>query len=302
MRALRTGKYLYIEAPDRELYNQTSDAHAEQNLAANSKAVADTIASQLKDFRDKTSQTMVALAKPDPEQMQKLAALGYVASDTSAAHDDKNLTGVDPKTKIEISNLLHDAMFDVEDARYEQAVPLLRKVLAQQPEMPAANMQYGMALSRMKNYAEAIPAFEKATKLMPDNSMGRYEFGLALFETGKWAEAAPQFEVAVEKAPKWADAQFSLASVYARIDRVPDAMQHLDLCLGLDPNHYRANLLRGRILSLQKKPQEALANLEKAATVQPDSREAHLFLADAYAQLGRAMDAQRERARAGPAQ
>jgi predicted Zn-dependent protease len=78
-------------------------------------------------------------------------------------------------------------------------------------------------------------------------------------------------------------------------------MEHLDLCLGLDPNHYRANLLLGRILSLQRRPQEALANLEKAATVQPDSREAHLFLAEAYAQLGRPVDAERERARAGQA-
>jgi arylsulfatase A-like enzyme/Tfp pilus assembly protein PilF len=298
LRALRTGKYLYIQAPERELYNQTSDPKAAQNLASSSKAVADTLAGQLKDFRDKTSQTIVDLAKPDPEQMQKLAALGYVASDSSAAADDKNLTGVDPKAKIDVSNSLHDAMFDVEDARYEEAIPLLKKVLVEQPDMPVANMQYGIAQARLKNYAEAIPAFEKATKILPDNSMGRYEFGLALFETGKWAEAAPQFEAAVEKAPRWADAQFSLASVYARIDRVPESIEHLDICLGLDPNHYRANLLRGRILSLQRKPQEALANLEKAATVQPDSREAHLFLADAYAQLGRPIDAERERARA----
>jgi len=36
-----------------------------------------------------------------------------------------------------------------------------------------------------------------------------------------------------------------------------------------------------------------------AAEVQPDSREAHLFLADAYQQLGRTLDAARERATAG---
>ncbi len=38
--------------------------------------------------------------------------------------------------------------------------------------------------------------------------------------------------------------------------------------------------------------------LEKAAEVQPASVEAHTFLADAYERLGRAADAQRERARA----
>jgi arylsulfatase A-like enzyme/Flp pilus assembly protein TadD len=298
LRALRSGKYLYIRAPERELYNQTTDPEAAHNLASGAKAVADTIASQLDEFRSHTSQTLVELAKPDPDQIQKLQALGYVASDAGTARDDEKLKGVDPKTKIEVSNLLHDAMFDVEDARYEEAVPLLKRVLAEEPNMPVANMQYGMAQARLKNYSEALPPLQKAAQLLPDNSMGRYELGLALFETGSWKEAAPQFEAAVAKAPKWADAQFSLAAVYARIDRVPDAMDHLSTCLELSPNHYRANLLRGRLLSLLGKSGEALPNLQKAAAVEPDSREAHLFLADAYAQLGRPADEKMERARA----
>ena len=99
------------------------------------------------------------------------------------------------------------------------------------------------------------------------------------------------------RAPKWADAQFSLASVYARTDRVPQAMDHLDTCLALDPAHYRANLLRGRILYLQRRVDEALPNLQRAAEVQPDSREAHLFLADAYDALGDTAKAAAERRR-----
>jgi arylsulfatase A-like enzyme len=298
LRALRSGKYLYIRAPERELYNQTVDLEAAHNLALGAKAVADTIGAQLDAFRSQTSQTLIELAKPDAEQARKLQALGYVASDASTSHDDKNLSGVDPKNRIEVSNLLHDAMFDVEDARYQDAVPLLKRVLAEEPNMPIANMQYGMAQARLKNYAEAIPPLQKATQLLPDNDMGHYEFGLALFETGDWKGAAPQFEEAVAKAPKWADAQFSLASVDARIDRVPEAMEHLDVCLELSPDHYRANLLRGRLLSLLGKPSDALPNLQKAALVEPNSREAHLFLAEAYAQLGRVDDERAERAEA----
>jgi arylsulfatase A-like enzyme/Flp pilus assembly protein TadD len=301
LRALRTGKYLFVRAPDRELYNQAADPDSAHNLASESKAVADTISAQLDAFRAQTSQTLVELAKPDAEQMQKLQALGYVSNDGPSgggAHDDKNLSGTDPKKKIEVSNLLHDAMFDVEDARYLEAVPLLKRVLAEEPEMPVANMQYGMAQARLKNYSDALPPLEKAAKLLPDSSMGRYELGLALFETGDWKGAAPQFEAAVAKAPKWADAQFSLASVYARIERVPEAIEHLDVCLELTPNHYRANLLRGRLLSLLGKPSEALPNLQKAAEVEPESREAHLFLADAYAQLGRVTEESLERSRA----
>ncbi|HTR65883.1 MAG TPA: sulfatase-like hydrolase/transferase [Terriglobales bacterium] len=298
LRALRTGKYLYIQAPDRELYNQAADPNDAHNLAAASKAVADTLNFQLDEFRKKTSQTMVELAKPDPEQMKKLQALGYVGSDATESSDDKKLSGVDPKKRIEVSNLLHDAMFDVEDARYEQAIPLLEKALAEQPDMPVANMQYGMAQERLKNYAKALAPLQKAVALQPDNGMGHYELGLTLFETGDWKGAAPQFEAAVARAPRWADAHFSLAAVYARIDRVPEAMTELDTTLSLSPDHYRANLLRGRILSLQGEPAAALDNLLKAAAVEPNSREAHLFLADAYDQLGRQLDAQRERGKA----
>jgi arylsulfatase A-like enzyme/thioredoxin-like negative regulator of GroEL len=301
LRALRSGKYLYIRAPERELYNQAIDPETAHNLAGRAKAVADTIASQLDEFRSRTSQTLVELAKPDAEQMQKLQALGYVASDASPARDDAKLTGVDPKTKIEVSNLLHDAMFDVEDARYQEAVPLLKRVLAEEPNMPVANLQYGIAQAGLKNYAEALPPLQKASQLLPDNGMGRYELALALFETGDWKGAAPQFEAVVARAPKWADAQFSLAAVYARIDRVPEAMEHLDTCLELSPDHYRANLLRGRLLSLLGKAAEALPNLQKAAAVEPDSREAHLFLADAYAQLGRSAEEKAERTRADTA-
>jgi predicted Zn-dependent protease len=125
--------------------------------------------------------------------------------------------------------------------------------------------------------------------------MAQYDLGLALFETGKWTDAAPQFAEVVRRMPKWADAHFSLASVEARIDRVPEAMNELDIALKLDPNHYRANLLRGRILSLQGNAEEGLTNLEKASRVQPNSREAHLFLADAYEQLGRREDARVQR-------
>jgi tetratricopeptide (TPR) repeat protein len=298
LRAFRKGKYLYIPAPQAELYDQAADPKAEHNLAGSSKAVSDTLEVQLEEFRSKTSQSLVELAKPDPEQVQKLQALGYVASDTKSPSGGATDTGPDPKTRIEVSNFLHDAMLDVEDARYQEAVPLLEHALKDQPDMAIALMQLGIAQTGLKNYAQALEPLQRAVKLLPDSGMGHYQLGLALFETGDWKSAAPEFEAAVARAPRWADAHFSLASVYARIDRVPEAMAELATTLTLSPNHYRANLLRGRILSLQGKPLDALPNLKKAAEVQPDSREAHAFLADAYAQLGRTLDADRERAEA----
>ena len=94
------------------------------------------------------------------------------------------MSGADPKGKIEVANLLHDAMLDVEDAKYSDAIPRLEQVLKEQPDMPVAQMQYGIAQSRLKRYDKALPSLQKAVHILPDNGMGHYELGLALFETG----------------------------------------------------------------------------------------------------------------------
>jgi tetratricopeptide (TPR) repeat protein len=84
-----------------------------------------------------------------------------------------------------------------------------------------------------------------------------------------------------------------LGAIYARTDRIPEALDHLQIALELNPDHFRANLLAGRILALQGRPDVGLPLLEKAVKLQEKSGEAHLFLADAYRRLQRIPDAVR---------
>jgi choline-sulfatase len=299
LRSLRSGKYLFVAAPLNELYDQSVDFAATRNLSAKSPAITDTLAAQVDDFhRQLGSAHLAAAAATDAQQAEQLSALGYVTADSAAKPIESKQNGADPKDRIETANLMHDALMEVEDGRYEEAVPQLQRVLEQEPQMAVAEMQLGIAFARLKKPAEALPLLRSALKRQADSGMAHYEYGLALFDTGDLQSAAPEFAFAVEHAPRWADAHFSLAAVYARIDRVPEAMTELDTALALNPSHYRANLLRGRILSLQGRPSDALANLRQATQVEPRSVEAHSFLADAYTQLGQQEDAARERSAA----
>src|SRR5438094_8479306 len=128
LRALRTGKYLFVRAPKRELYDQISDHSAERNLAGSSPAVTDTLQAQLDQFRDRSSSFHESSQKASttPEQSENLSALGYVASNPATAASDP-MQGADPKDKIQISNVLHEGMIAVEDGRYRQAIPLLQQ-------------------------------------------------------------------------------------------------------------------------------------------------------------------------------
>jgi len=300
IRSMRTGKYLFIRAPRRELYDEARDQSAEHNLAATSAAVTDTLQAQLDQFHDQTTSyhEKSEPASVSSEQSENLSALGYVASSPGTRSTDP-LQGADPKDKIGISNTLHEGMIAVEDGRYSEAIPMLQHVLDDSPLIPAAQMQLGIALARVKRYPDAIVALRKSLQLQPDSVPAQYELGLALYETGNWQESVPYFEFVAKKRPKFPDAQYSLASVYARVKRVPEAVELLQQVIQQNPEHFRANLLLGRILFLQGNPQGALPNLKKATQVQPDSREAHSFLADAYEQLGDSVHAAAERARAG---
>ena len=299
IRSMRSGKYLFVRAPRRELYDQTRDQNAENNLAATSPAVTDTLQAQLDQFRDQTSSYHGKADQPavTAEQSENLSALGYVASTPGTASTDP-LKGADPKDKIGISNTLHEGMIAIEDGRFNEAIPMLQHVLDDSPLISVAQMQLGIALARVKRYPEAIEALQKSVKLMPDSPPAQYELGLALFETGAWRESVPYFEFVAKKRPKFADAQYSLASVYARVQRVPEAVELLQQVIQLSPEHFRGNLLLGRILTLQHRSDEALPYLKQATLSDPDNFEAHAFLADAYEQQGNIQAASSERNRA----
>ncbi len=126
LRSVRTGKYLAIETPKRELYDQVSDPKALNNLAPSTPAITNTLINEVEQFRQKTATDLGDAAKLDSGQAEKLAALGYVAGDSGPEHEGK-IGGIDPKDRIEIANLLHDGILDVEQGEYGSAIAKLER-------------------------------------------------------------------------------------------------------------------------------------------------------------------------------
>jgi arylsulfatase A-like enzyme/Tfp pilus assembly protein PilF len=295
--AWRVERFLFVKAPRPELYDLVSDPGEKRDLADERSGVAARIAARMAEFRRQTGgeEGAARSARVDAELTERLAALGYASGASTVSASGP---GIDPKDKVDVANILHDAMVAVENGEMASAEPLLAKVIATDPQIYTAQFQLGLARVRQRQFAKAIPPLRKAIELQPDSPMAHYEMGLALYETGDLKTAAGHFEIVVSRMPKFADARFSLGSIYARIDRVPEALAELKAALDFEPQHYRANLLNGRILDLQGKSAEAVPFLERAVQANAASAEAHAFLADAYERLGRGADAARERARA----
>ena len=294
LRAWRTGKYLYIEAPERELYDQSVDPLAAHNLASESAAVADTAAAQIEEFSRKIRGAAAERTQLSPEQNESLRALGYFGSDSRIFNEADNEGGPDPKEKIGIANLLYEALVNVEQERFQEAVPILEQVLEQAPNTPIASLQLGRAYMSLKEYEKALVPLRNLVGEKPDDAFGHYELGCALVKTGNWDEAAPHFEAAVSQMTGSAMMHFYLALVYQRTSRADDTTREFQSALRLDPNNFPANLLLGRLLVTQRKATDALPYLRRATKLRPDSIDAHRFLADVYSDLGQQENFHRE--------
>jgi choline-sulfatase len=298
LRAWRAGKFLYIDAPQRELYNQPLDPEASHNLASSSPSVTDTMAAQLEEFHRNTSragQTEVALT---PRQAEQLQALGYVSSGSSKPESEEKQRGADPKDKVQIANLLHQGLLEADDGNYREAIPLFEQILKADPKMALANLQLGRAWNSMGEYDKAVPWLQKAVELTPESAEAHYELGAALGEMGDWAGSAKQLEVAVAQDPSSDEMHFYLGSAYEEIDRTADAMKQYQAALDLNPDNYRANLLLGRLFAMQDRPKEAEPLLQRAVKLDPQSADAHKFLGNVYTVLGEEEKARRELAEA----
>jgi len=296
IRSVRTGKYLFVEAPRRELYDMAADPKAEHDLAATSKAVADTLQAQLDAFRRKTSKNGEAPPSvSDPEAQEKLAALGYTATSTDSAATAAMGGGADPKDKIEIGNMMGEANYLLEVTRLDEAAALLKKVIAKEPNLWIAYAKLGATEANLGNLPESVKARRKSVELMPSDANLHFELGKVLMQAKDYEGAVPELEIVVAKMPDSWKTHLMLAISDDRTNRLPQAVKECEAVLAVLPEQYGTNLLLGRDLVLLGKPEDALPRLMKAASIRPRAPEPHSVLSEAYAKLGRNEDAERER-------
>jgi arylsulfatase A-like enzyme/Flp pilus assembly protein TadD len=293
LKAWRSGNYLFVDAPQRELYDESADHGESKNLATDFEAVSETAAAQMAEFVRATASANLPKTTLTPEQAESLHALGYLGSDSTVS-TETNEVAPDPKQRIANANLLYEAMVHTENAEYEESIPILQEVVGREPHAISAYLLLGRAHVFLHQYQDAIAPLRRVIEATPDNSLARYELGCALVKTGRWDEATPQFEAAVSQMNSSSMMHFYLALVYQRTARNDEAAAEFKDALHVDPQNFPANLLLGRMYLKQQKAADALPLLQKAASLRPDAIDPHRLLADAYAQLGQEENASRE--------
>ena len=237
-------------------------------------------------------------AKLNASQAESLHALGYIASDAGSTNS-KGKSLVNPKNKIAIVNRFQEALFDLEQERYSKAMAELREV-ARDPDAVNAYLEFGIAMAREQQYQDALPLLRTAASKLPDSVVAHYELAKVAGEYGavgsRAARNAGRLGTQARLCPV---SLLHCRCVWPPECSVPEAIAEYEKALEIDPDYFDANLTYGRLLLQMGHPDTALPKLSQAVKVNPESPDAHWFLAEAYEQLGQAEDANRERAKAG---
>jgi arylsulfatase A-like enzyme/Flp pilus assembly protein TadD len=298
--SLRTGKYLFIQAPRRELYADGTDARATHNLALSSSAVADTLSAKMKDFQQLTTNTQqTPKARMDEAKIKKLAVLGYMAARADSPYSAPGEEGADPKDKIQIANTIlrinNILQNFLPNTRCDKAVPEIKKALVTSPNISLLHFFLGGCYLDKKDYASAVPELRQAVKLDPGFTHAEKNLGRALMHTQDYDSATTAFEHVAKTEPGDLDAHTYLIILYHRANRPQDVIRECQAVLHYIPENYGANWHLGQALLKTGDPQGAISPLQKAIAGEPDQPGPHMLLANVYQQLGREEDAKRQR-------
>jgi tetratricopeptide (TPR) repeat protein len=171
----------------------------------------------------------------------------------------------------------------------------LAKMNAIDPNSVLAHEMSGEIMASMKNYDGAIVEFKKAVELAPKQAGTHYELGNAYWNLGEWDAAAAELRTELGNDPNNCMAQWILGNILLAQDLRPEeALANTNKALALCPALTQARVDRGRAFLKLNQNEKAVPDLEAAVKTSPDEPTIHFFLAQAYRALGRAQDAKME--------
>ncbi len=146
-------------------------------------------------------------------------------------------------------------------------------------------------------YDDAVREYRKAIQKTPGTLNLHYRLGRALLmrshEPDALEEALGEFRAELELNPNDAVAEFQVGQILQIQGRPKEALPHLERALELDGEFPEALLAVARERTRLEQHEEAIALLERALNLQPQSEPAHYGLMLAYRNAGRLEDARR---------
>jgi len=153
---------------------------------------------------------------------------------------------------------------------------------------------YGIGLLLQGDLRGAEAAFLEVTEIDPAYADGWVNVARARLDEGRTVEARAALERALALAPTLAKTHFFLGMVFKNLGQYDDARGHFERARSQYPRDRVVRNQLGRVLFLQRRFNDAIAEFQAALAVDPEDLQAHYNLMLCYQGLGEADQAARE--------
>jgi len=221
------------------------------------------------------------------------------------------------------------AVLEARQEHYKEAVPLYRKALVMNPNVPGLRLNLGLALFKSGNLKGALPEFTKCLKAAPAGSPDAQRLtiliGMSHYGLAEYAEAVPflkqasasdaqnlPLRLALAHSCLWSKQYQCVMDVYHEILTLNSESAEADMIAGealdeMKDNEGSTNMFRAAVKANPKEPNvhfglgyllwtqkiypEAATEFQAELANDPNHVQSMAYLADAYIQLNRPEDA-----------
>jgi len=275
LRALRDGKWKYIEAPTPELYDVQQDPGETRNVYEANSRRAEDLRLRLERMAGRGVQAAPDEASLDPETLQRLAALGYVGGGPRV---DPEAVLPDPKDKIGLFERMGDARALAKAEKLEEAVAAMRAVIAEDAGIIDAHSTLGGWLRKLARPEEAIAAYRRTLEIDAANEMALSALAEIYRAQGKPDAAIEGYRTVLELEPRQPQMWYQLATLYLDLGREADARKTFDEALKHNPKMGAAYNSLAALAFERGELQEAERLVRKGLDLEEDLRSSRLNL------------------------
>lgn len=277
----------YIQSPRPELYDVVADPGEKTDLSAGLPPAFRSMRAELSAM----ARPLQAPGAADPEQVKKLASLGYLGG-SSADLSSKDLPA--PRDRIGAVAQLKAGFGAMHAGNYAEAVEVFSRLLKSEPGMTDVWQMYGESCMKLGREAEALAALQQAAKLSPYNPQVLMALSDYYFEIGNYAEARRHAEAAGHAGTT--SPYDNLARIALAQGDLAEAERQARAALEKYPMRRIPHLVLARVLHDRHDYPAALAELELAGRPHRDDptmlQNLNYLKGDSLARLGRAAEAE----------
>jgi len=295
LRALRSGRFKYIDAPKPELYDLVADPQETRNLYQTKQAMAHELKSQF--------ETLVARVTPkatsprpqvSPADIETLASLGYVGTSSPLSTVSPGELAPDPKDELTTFKALFSATQMASQGKCASAIPILARLTQEQPKLLLGQLTLAKCQLFTGQYQAAESALNSVLRLHPDHVEATFYKGICQYQEGRLKESLSSLQSVAKVLPDEPYIHFYLGSIYEKQGAMEQALAELQRCAVIDPNFEVAVYKVGYFLAKRGQFPEAIVQFKKVIALDAGNASAHHNLALALAKSGNDAAAQPE--------